>query len=263
MKKSQQIQLLLAALLLFKAAEYLTKSYESPLYLSDPITYTKKGKIRKQASRRRDTRKIEPRMGPIPQKIQDILVGTLLGDCSGHILAKGVNPTFAFKQSYPEHWLRQAYLFYIYFIFLCWGYANLSIPLPYKSTSNKGDEFYYIRFRTIANKELMPMYLMFYPNGIKIVPLDIAKYLTPRALAFWIMDDGSWAGSGLLLHTNSFTESEVDLLIAALHANFGFNANKRNRYGKWIIYIPAKDVTLLRSIVLYHMHKSFYYKIGN
>jgi hypothetical protein len=29
---------------------------------------------------------------------------------------------------------------------------------------------------------------MFYPNGIKIVPLDIAKYLTPRALAFWIMD---------------------------------------------------------------------------
>jgi len=30
--------------------------------------YTKKGKIRKQASRRRDKNKIEPKKGPIPQK---------------------------------------------------------------------------------------------------------------------------------------------------------------------------------------------------
>jgi hypothetical protein len=49
------------------------------------------------------------------QKIKDILVGTLLGDCGGSILTKWVNPIFTFKQSYPEH---AAYLYYIYFIFL-------------------------------------------------------------------------------------------------------------------------------------------------
>lgn len=169
----------------FKAAEYFSKSYESPLYLMDPTSYTKKGKIRKQASRRRDKNKIEPRKGPIPQKIQEILIGSLLGDCSGSILKKGVNPIFSFKQSYPKH---AEYLFYIFFIFLYWGYASLSIPLPYKTTSNKVNEHYYIRFHTITNKEFLPIFKMFYPNGIKIVPLDIAKYLTPRALAFWIMD---------------------------------------------------------------------------
>jgi hypothetical protein len=31
---------------------------------------------------------------------------------------------------------------------------------------------------------------MFYPNGKKIVPLDIEEHLTEIGLAFWIMDDG-------------------------------------------------------------------------
>ena len=33
---------------------------------------------------------------------------------------------------------------------------------------------------------------------IKIVPKDIGLYMTPRALAFWIMDDGSKDSSGIL-----------------------------------------------------------------
>jgi hypothetical protein len=31
---------------------------------------------------------------------------------------------------------------------------------------------------------------MFYPNGKKIVLLDIEEHLTEIGLAFWIMDDG-------------------------------------------------------------------------
>jgi hypothetical protein len=31
---------------------------------------------------------------------------------------------------------------------------------------------------------------MFYKNGKKVVSLEIAKYLTPLALAVWLMDDG-------------------------------------------------------------------------
>ena len=54
---------------------------------------------------------------------------------------------------------------------------------------------------------------MFYPEGKKIVPLEIGKYLNPKGLAYWIMDDGSWAGSGVILHTNNFLEKEIKFII--------------------------------------------------
>jgi hypothetical protein len=97
----------------------------------------------------------------------------------------------------------------------------------------------------------MSIYLLFYPKGVKTIPLDIAKYLILRALAFWVMDDGSWAGNGLLLHTNSFKVSEVDLLIVALHEKFGFNPKKRNKYSKWIIYISLQKTLIYYALRYY------------
>lgn len=38
---------------------------------------------------------------------------------------------------------------------------------------------------------------MFYIANVKIVPDNIYQLLTPRGLAFWIMDDGSKQGSDL------------------------------------------------------------------
>lgn len=50
----------------------------------------------------------------------------------------------------------------------------------------------------------------------KIIPTNIADYLTPVSLAFWIMDDGGFTGSGLNLYTNAFSSNELDLFIDAL-----------------------------------------------
>lgn len=51
---------------------------------------------------------------------------------------------------------------------------------------------------------------MFYnSNHIKIVPLNIHDLLTPRGLAYWIMEDGSLQNKGLHLNTYAFTEEEV------------------------------------------------------
>lgn len=37
------------------------------------------------------------------------------------------------------------------------------------------------------------------------MPANIQDFLTPLALAIWIMDDGGRVGKGLKLATNSFT----------------------------------------------------------
>ena len=56
-----------------------------------------------------------------------------------------------------------------------------------------------------------------FPYGLregaeKIVPINIENLLTPRGLAYWIMDDGSLQNKGLHLNTYSFTSKEVLIL---------------------------------------------------
>lgn len=121
----------------------------------------------------------------IPEKIRDILIGSLLGDCGGEMVKKAKYPVFAFKQSVKHI----DYLFYLYFIFLHWGYAHsFSVPKIRKSKDSKGNVHEYVRFRTIASPNLFKIYNLFYKEEdgkrIKIVPLNLELYLTPRALAY-------------------------------------------------------------------------------
>ena len=55
----------------------------------------------------------------------------------------------------------------------------------------------------------------------KIIPLNIADYLTPRGLAFWIMDDGQRVNrGGVTLCSDSFSTEEIIILKDALSKNF-------------------------------------------
>jgi len=44
----------------------------------------------------------------------------------------------------------------------------------------------------------------FYPEGKKVVPIFLQVYLSPLALAIWVMDDGAKVSSGIKLGTNGF-----------------------------------------------------------
>ena len=50
---------------------------------------------------------------------------------------------------------------------------------------------------------------MFYSLNKKIVPSNINQLLTPRGLAYWVMDDGSLQNKGLHLNTYGFTNQDV------------------------------------------------------
>jgi len=49
---------------------------------------------------------------------------------------------------------------------------------------------------------------MFYTLNVKIVPNNIYELLTPKGLAFWIMDDGSRHGSGLHISVYAFSNED-------------------------------------------------------
>ena len=78
------------------------------------------------------------------------------------------------------------------------------------------------------------------------------------------MDDGGLGSKGTLnLHTNSYTLTEVNLLIEVLKRNFNINARiSIKRPGQWIIVIPKKEVYKVAELTIGHMHPSMLYKIG-
>lgn len=74
---------------------------------------------------------------------------------------KGIikNPCFVFKQSV----IHIDYLFYIYFIFLHWGYVlPFTTPVVINTKDYQGHIDNYIIFRTVTSPNLLYIYKMFY-----------------------------------------------------------------------------------------------------
>lgn len=103
--------------------------------------------------------------------------------------------------------------------------------------------------------------LFYNSEGKKIVPTNIGDLLTPRGLAYWIMDDGG-QNPGFILHTNSFTKEEVELLIQILKINFELKASLRPRNkGQYTIYMSKSQLSRIRELVSNNIHPSMLYKI--
>ena len=90
------------------------------------------------------------------------------------------------------------------------------------------------------------------------------RFITPLTLAIWISDDGGWLQSGVRIACNSFTIKEVEILQSILITKFNLNCTIQNIYlpNKYSIYIKKDSINKLRELVLPHLHKSMYYKLG-
>lgn len=114
-------------------------------------------------------------------------------------------------------------------------FSNLCSKAP-RVTSRKPDKRTGKIYKTVAFKSLniesagalnyySELFYIFKNEGkrkkFKIVPDNIIELLTPRALAFWIMDDGGIDSyKATILNTDSFTLDQVKRLQVALLANF-------------------------------------------
>jgi hypothetical protein len=191
--------------------------------------------------------------------MKQALIGLFLGDLFASRKTPDSDTVLAFDQTSNGH---SAYLLWLYSIF------EPFVGLPPLSTNRKPDSrtgkiYNSLRFQTLAFPCFNLFYDLFYPNGVKIVPLTIAELLTPVGLAFWICDDGSKSHYGVLLHTDSYTLDEVTLLINVLKSNFGLNCRcQLKRPGQWNIVIPNRELTKLQALVSQYMHSSMLYKIG-
>ena len=141
---------------------------------------------------------------------------------------------------------------------------KLFISTPLKRVEIKGKLNTYLNYRlktrsfSIFNK----YYELFYKenflnNGkskfIKIVPTNISEYVNPIVLVYLIMSDGNFDKSRnrIRIYTNSFTKQEVEILAESIKIKLGIYVGVlHDRKDQWIITIGAKQLELLRKLVL-------------
>ena len=138
------------------------------------------------------------------------------------------------------------HLSYVLFVYNYLGHLCTHYP----SLIRQRDGLFYLQIYTRCLLCLTPIYKNFVVDGRKIIPVNIIEWLSPRALAFWSMDDGSLTESGFYLNTLSYTLGEHVLLQKALQIKFNIETSI-HRYGtKSKLSIKAKSMNHFRSIVL-------------
>lgn len=190
-----------------------------------------------------------------------ILIGLLLGD--GWLIRNKSksgtlnNTRFCFSQSV----VNTEYFMFVYEIFkpYCQGEYY-----QFNKFSKLTGPFSGYQFNTLVFPCLNIYHDLFYKQGKKRVPLNIIDYLTPIGLAFWISDDGTYnkRDNILTLCTDSYTESEVELLMEVLAKKFGLKCRKEKKNSSFRIVIIKSSIDKVRSLVLEHMDPSMHYKLG-
>jgi len=191
----------------------------------------------------------DKRIGPHSIDIISIIFGSLLGGGDVERKKDGTRITF-FQEA-----MHVKYLLWLHNQLAIRGYCNPTVPAIGKRLGKKGKVRKTIRFATWTYTSFDWIYDLWYVNGVKVVPSTIGDYLTPLALAIWVMDSGVKAsitqGGAGLKFINCFSYSDCLLLVQVLHKNFGLKAiiGSTGASSQFRIYIPKESMVDLRNKV--------------
>lgn len=203
------------------------------------------------------------RIGPHSLDILSLMIGSLLGD--GYAEKHGEGTRICFQQEHSNN----AYFLWFHNKVADLGYCNIVTPNIIKRIAKGGKLRLLSRFKTFTYASLNWIEEAFYvkieDSRIKILPPLVEEYLTPLALAVWIMDDGGALSSGLKIATNNFTLIEVTKLCDIINRKYELNTrpNSAGVANQYVIYIPSGSMAVLAKIIGPHMHPSMYYKLNS
>jgi len=195
----------------------------------------------------------------ISKDLHETIIGLALGDLHIRKRYPNSNTSLNFKGSQ----IHESYIRHLYSLFLIYCKSE-----PKIFTTKLGNKIHYsISFDTLTNVEFNYYHDLFYK--INCVPTNISDLLTSRSLAYWAQDDGTSDRSGFVLHTNSFSKGEVELLIKVLNNKFNFNCSMHFRKEtlktkkSYTIYINSDSYYRFIDLVSPYFHSTMQYKLTN
>ena len=193
----------------------------------------------------------------LDQKLQDIIVGLLLGDGS----FEKKKDTIGIRLQVKQQSKAKEYVEWLYRHLK--GYCLSGI----KFRKDYGQYYFSTRYL----REFQDIYNLFYVGGKKIIPSNIKGLLTsPLSLAIWYMDDGSLDYRpkdhyAFYLASNCFSVEDSKNLQRVLLQNFGVksavynNLCRGKRYPR--IYVGSDGRDKFYQAVAPHILNCFSYKL--
>lgn len=174
---------------------------------------------------------------------REVLVGLLLGDGCLETL-DGRTYRLKIEQSKAH----QPYVDHLYHLFEGW----VLTPPQIRQVVSRGQASENVAFQTVSHSALRFYAHQFYHDGRKRVPELIHRWLTPRALSYWFMDDGSIKSresKGVVLNTQAFASVGVDRLIQCLQEKFELQATIRKQRDGCQIQISGNSFEKFAALV--------------
>jgi hypothetical protein len=168
---------------------------------------------------------------------REVVVGVLLGDACLETQNQGRTYRLKIEQS-ADH---ETYVRHLRFVFDDWV---LSGPRRREKTSRFGTPTISWAFNTVSHGAFRFYAQQFYLQGRKQVPKLIHRWLSPRSLAYWFMDDGSMKSSqskAVILNTQAFQLPDVERLVDVLESHFQLAANVRKQSDGFQIYVSGRS----------------------
>lgn len=100
---------------------------------------------------------------------------------------------------------------------------------------------------------------------VKRIPDNIGELITPAAMAAFVIGDGNFQPNvnTIRIYTNGFTHDDVIRLAKAITERYSIHVGVRHdRNNQYILAIGAMDSDRFKTIVLPHMEKSMFHRIG-
>lgn len=184
------------------------------------------------------------------------MVGIIISDAWLKLSKRSKNALLGFAQSK----INSKYLWSVFFSLshYCSCYPKIKVR------NRLGTNTIESQFETRSMPCITELYLLFYPEKIKVIPQDIYNLLTPIALAHLIMGDGSKQRHGLIICTDSYKLVDVVSLMNVLMIRYRLDCTIRvHNKNQYRIYINQSSMALLVKIVSPYMHYSMLYKLSS
>ena len=188
------------------------------------------------------------RIGSHNRDILSIIFGSLLGKGEAERRKDGTRITFNHKAVHLK------YLLTVHNYLSAAAYCNPTVPTIRKKLGKKGKLHKTMSFNTWTFTSFDWIYDIWYVDNTKQVPQSIGDYLTPLALAIWVMDSGVKSSQGL----------DCVLLVKVLHNNFGLEAKIQNKgvSSQYSIYVPKESVIDLNNKISTYLIPEMKYKLS-
>lgn len=163
-------------------------------------------------------------------------IGLILGDVRIETNKNGNGALLKFEWGNSN----KQYAFHVFEVFS--DYC-LTPPRKQVRVNAHGNEVVTWCFQTLTHKDFLSLANLFLVDGKKKIPKGlITDHMTGVGLAYWFIDDGGMNGShshGIQIHTQSFTEMEVDTICVELQSKFHFSCWRGKNKGKPVIILSS------------------------